>query len=594
MFERAATEEEADTMQSSIQERALLAAVKSEPIVKELIRNIRSSSYTIVTDSAKVSSLFTKIGGSLVLGMAVHKWIETQVDTVISNQTAACSSLLDKAGQYPFQISLEERELGISHANADANVNESVDSQVVDSRGTSSAYNPPAECSDFSKIGETSKRQQPSSPNKNHNIRNDSNSQGNNHTSDNNKTVVGMTLGGLVIKEKVKQKKRMKPSLVSSAVTGSFNNINGGVSSASAWGVPLSSSVFGSQESSVDILAEFKSSLQPGKRAQQHNNRNSDNKKNGVTEIDSASASNAGAIVDNGVTVAQTSSLSLKKQDVVIASNNTETAVSAVNSVFASSPPVVEARIEDDIKAIEWMVDLYVSLVAGQQQQQIHITQVLTLLSKIVGVYIPSDDSFPFSVASIVGSDGQLTYPTLLTSKLAFSSFQRRFVEGLVPLIRCCGSEYVAQIVNAASTKHNFSASSRGKFTKLVDAMNIEMGSAAGFQQASHNTVYFRLPESFVKPFREELDSRNEYNKSQLENAIYNERERCYDEFSNLLYRFQSIFKSDVDGSRTYNFFQQELPAAGVSVSRCYRFSKSSSTCVYTRIFVYISTYLIF
>ena len=48
---------------------------------------------------------------------------------------------------------------------------------------------------------------------------------------------------------------------------------------------------------------------------------------------------------------------------------------------------------------------------------------------------------------------------------------------------------------------------------------------------------------------------------------IYNEREKCYDEFSNLLSKFQTLSKSDVDGLRALQFFKNEMPSEGFSVS---------------------------
>ena len=41
----------------------------------------------------------------------------------------------------------------------------------------------------------------------------------------------------------------------------------------------------------------------------------------------------------------------------------------------------------------------------------------------------------------------------------------------------------------------------------------------------------------------------------QVEAAIYNERERCYDDFSNLFRQFDEANRSDLDGSRTEEFW---------------------------------------
>jgi hypothetical protein len=73
------------------------------------------------------------------------------------------------------------------------------------------------------------------------------------------------------------------------------------------------------------------------------------------------------------------------------------------------------------------------------------------------------------------------------------------------------------------------------------------------------------LPETFLKPFREEMDSRHEY-KTKNENAIFNERERCFDEFCNLISKFQQVSKLDTDGSKTSMFYTNDLMAHGSTI----------------------------
>jgi hypothetical protein len=46
-----------------------------------------------------------------------------------------------------------------------------------------------------------------------------------------------------------------------------------------------------------------------------------------------------------------------------------------------------------------------------------------------------------------------------------------------------------------------------------------------------------------------------------VETAIYNEREKLYDAFSNLFLDFQSLSRSDIDGSKTSKFWQNDLLA---------------------------------
>ena len=70
--------------------------------------------------------------------------------------------------------------------------------------------------------------------------------------------------------------------------------------------------------------------------------------------------------------------------------------------------------------------------------------------------------------------------------------------------------------------------------------------------------------EIFLKPFRDDIDSRHEY-KNPLENRAYNERECCFDQFSDLFKRFQSISRSDMNGSKTTEFWA-ELRRRGAEI----------------------------
>jgi hypothetical protein len=41
----------------------------------------------------------------------------------------------------------------------------------------------------------------------------------------------------------------------------------------------------------------------------------------------------------------------------------------------------------------------------------------------------------------------------------------------------------------------------------------------------------------------------------QVEGIVYNEREKCFDEFSNLFRRYSEINRRDLDGSKTEEFW---------------------------------------
>lgn len=56
---------------------------------------------------------------------------------------------------------------------------------------------------------------------------------------------------------------------------------------------------------------------------------------------------------------------------------------------------------------------------------------------------------------------------------------------------------------------------------------------------------------------------------------MYYERERVYDDFSNLFSRFQSIYRSDLDGTSTAQFYRGDLLTTGAAVRSLPRFGSS-------------------
>ena len=78
------------------------------------------------------------------------------------------------------------------------------------------------------------------------------------------------------------------------------------------------------------------------------------------------------------------------------------------------------------------------------------------------------------------------------------------------------------------------------------------------------NDDHLVLPEVFIRPFREETDSRLEY-KTPYEGLVYNERERCFDELSNLFHLYQEAHKSDISG-RKVNEVIRKIPIIGAKI----------------------------
>jgi len=65
-----------------------------------------------------------------------------------------------------------------------------------------------------------------------------------------------------------------------------------------------------------------------------------------------------------------------------------------------------------------------------------------------------------------------------------------------------------------------------------------------------------------------------------LEVGGFVERERCYDDFSNLFYRYENITRSDKDGSGVLSsFYRNDLVKVGSMVSIDYRDSNYDDDC---------------
>ena len=137
-----------------------------------------------------------------------------------------------------------------------------------------------------------------------------------------------------------------------------------------------------------------------------------------------------------------------------------------------------------------------------------------------------------------------------LFSARSIPFFADKLIKLFVPLVFGLGPCFMSEVV---------------KFPFLVGTG--EKSEMISSLEDSNANISFQLkvPDTFLKPFREEIDSRNEY-KTQSENAIFNERERCFDEFCNLIGRFQQVNRSDLDGSKTSLFFVNDMIPRGESI----------------------------
>jgi len=189
--------------------------------------------------------------------------------------------------------------------------------------------------------------------------------------------------------------------------------------------------------------------------------------------------------------------------------------------------------------------------VALVTNQYLLLTDAMQVLAKHCSLPLPPPGR---DVVVHVAAEGR--FPTALRSAALLHRFVAKVAEGLVPVIAALGGTVASAFADSALLREVAPAVARDLSAAAEDSKGSEVG----------EDMNFNLPDNFIRPFREEIDSRNEY-KTRLECAAYNERERCFDDFSNMLRRFQAVHRSDVDGSSTAAFWDTEFPPLRAKVT---------------------------
>ena len=128
--------------------------------------------------------------------------------------------------------------------------------------------------------------------------------------------------------------------------------------------------------------------------------------------------------------------------------------------------------------------------------------------------------------------------------------FAAKVLEGLAPIIRYLGVGLLGAFGAAPVSKDYCPLLAEDLQTRADDLKG--------------NDDHLALPEVFIRPFREETDSRLEY-KTAYEGMVYNERERCFDEISNLFHMYQDAHRSDITGRKTQEVLRK-IPVIGAKV----------------------------
>ena len=210
-----------------------------------------------------------------------------------------------------------------------------------------------------------------------------------------------------------------------------------------------------------------------------------------------------------------------------------------------------DARDRTDEAAWASVVDRMGAVtVALVTNQYLLLTDALQLLSKLCSLPL-----LPPGRGVVVRVVADERFPTALRSAALLHRYVAKVAHGLLPVIAALGDTVASAFADSALLR------------QVAPAVARDLGAAAEDCKGSEvvEDTNFNLPDNFIRPFREDIDSRNEY-KTRLECAAYNERERCFDDFSNMLRRFQAVHRSDVDGSSTTAFWDTEFPPVRAKV----------------------------
>ena len=184
--------------------------------------------------------------------------------------------------------------------------------------------------------------------------------------------------------------------------------------------------------------------------------------------------------------------------------------------------------------AIERLALLYSSLVT---YGMLSVSLAIPLLAKLAairssGCQIVLRVKDPSQFSTVIFTDSQLRHFVALS------------VEGLFIIIRALGT----------SIALGFSESDAVKECIPDVSLSLKTASEDYLEQEFMDDSALVSRDNFIRPFRDDVDSRLEY-KNQLEMKLFNERESCFDQFSDLFRRFQTVSRSDIDGKKTSEFW---------------------------------------
>jgi hypothetical protein len=290
----------------------------------------------------------------------------------------------------------------------------------------------------------------------------------------------GLTIGGVKIGVKAKQqKKRMKPSLM--AEKPNLNFIQGNINS------------LDNSKELVDIRAELKQVTAKAPT---------------VVSVGGISLGSQSTDTDLGTSVKLSSAPAL-----------TATASAApppaVSKQAATVSKVCEAcsQREDDSSAAQRMASIYATLVLCQYLPLMQAYSLLTLLLSLDPT--TASDTTVCTCRPALDNAQSGTPTNLITSTVCMKAFAKSLLDQLMPVITNSGTLLATEIAESALVR--LWAPELG--VKMKELLNAQLSGSAPMTTHNPYSTTFKLPETFMKPFREDYDSKNEFKSQVMKNV---------------------------------------------------------------------------
>jgi hypothetical protein len=214
----------------------------------------------------------------------------------------------------------------------------------------------------------------------------------------------------------------------------------------------------------------------------------------------------------------------------------------------SSLSPIIDASTNKPanpayVNNIHRMAEVYSCLI---NNQYISIATALPVLTTLACLQLPQGDV----TIKILKPE---KFISILIKDTNLYEFVTKTIQLILPIIKSLGSS-IAKGFSDSDLIKRLNPSISKELTAYIE-------DSQGSNEDAEESKFF-IPDTFIRPFREDIDSRNEY-KSPIEHSIYNEREHCYDDFSNLFHQFQDINKIvDIDGLKMAEFWKSSLSIA--------------------------------